>query len=112
MPNISFNRIENLALPGIPDLLCYNKNKHFFTLEMKVAKSNVVRLSPHQIAFHVKHPVNSFIIVKSLASSCSILYTGDQVQELFARGLKLEPIEQGLGACRSRLEACGSKLET
>jgi hypothetical protein len=25
-PNIIWNRIENLALPGIPDLLGYNKN--------------------------------------------------------------------------------------
>jgi hypothetical protein len=31
-PNIIWNRIENLALPGIPDLLGYNKN-HLFLVK-------------------------------------------------------------------------------
>jgi hypothetical protein len=32
---ILFDRIENWAVPGVPDLLGYNQNKTFFTLELK-----------------------------------------------------------------------------
>jgi hypothetical protein len=39
-PNILWNRIENLSLLGMPDLLGYNKKQHFFTVELKVAKGN------------------------------------------------------------------------
>jgi Holliday junction resolvase len=104
-PNIIWNRIENLALPGIPDLLGYNKNHLFFTVELKVVKSRKVRLSPHQIAFHVKHPENSFILVKPLASRDWKLYEGKDILELAARGLLLEARCSGLGACCSLLEA-------
>ena len=38
-PTISYSRIENLALPGVPDTLCYNKYNTFFTVEFKVRKS-------------------------------------------------------------------------
>jgi Holliday junction resolvase len=104
-PNIRWTRIENLALPGVPDLLGYNKNHFFFTVELKVTSSKKVRLSPHQIAFHMTHPKNTFILVKSLASSLSYLYEGNKIEELAARGLELEP-------CCSRLDACCSLLET
>jgi Holliday junction resolvase len=62
MPEISFTRLENLSSFGTPDLLCYNKKNTFFTVELKVAKGNSVKLSPHQISFHVKHPLNTFIL--------------------------------------------------
>jgi Holliday junction resolvase len=104
-PNIIWNRIENLAVPGVPDLLGYNKNYHFFTVELKVTKSRKVRFSPHQIAFHIRHPKNTFILVKSLASSLSYLYEGNQIEELAARGLLLEARCSGLAACCSRLES-------
>jgi hypothetical protein len=64
-PNISWTRIENTSALGTPDLLGYNKYKVFFTVELKVAKRNI-KFSPHQISFHVKHPVNSFILVQTL----------------------------------------------
>ena len=107
-PAIVWNRIENLAVPGVPDLLGYNKNYHFFTVELKVTKSRKVRFSPHQIAFHIRHPKNTFILVKSLASSLSYLYEGNQVEELAARGLRLDACCSGLEACCSRLEALGA----
>ena len=75
-PQITWTRIENTSLPGTPDLLGYNTNRHYFTVELKVTKSNSVRFSPHQIAYHVTHPKNSFILVKSLAASTEILYEG------------------------------------
>jgi Holliday junction resolvase len=89
-PNIIWNRIENLALPGIPDLLGYNKNHLFFTVELKVVKSRKVRLSPHQ--------------VKPLASRDWKLYEGKDILELDARGLLLEARCSGLEACCSLLE--------
>jgi hypothetical protein len=42
-PNILWNRIENLSLLGMPDLLGYNKKQHFFTVELKVAKGNKIK---------------------------------------------------------------------
>jgi len=105
--NFQLTRIENISVPGVPDLLCYNKNHFFFTLELKVTTGNKIRLSPHQISFHIRHPLNSFILVKSLVSSDVKLYEGQQVEELAARGLLLEPLETGLAACGSLLEELG-----
>ena len=63
-PKIIWNRLENLSLSGTPDLLGYNTSGHFFTVELKVAKGDKVRLSPHQVSFHVMHPKNSFVLVE------------------------------------------------
>ena len=105
---ISWIRLENLSLSGTPDLLGYNNSGHFFTVELKVTKSNKVRLSPHQIAFHVRHPNNSFILVESLDQRCLKLFPGSKVQELAACGLALEPLCLGLDACRLRFEELGA----
>ena len=91
----------------MPDLLGYNTSGHFFTVELKVTKSNSLRFSPHQIAFHKLHPKNSFILVQSLAPRCLKLYEGSQILELVACGLKLDACCLGLEACRLRLEAVG-----
>jgi hypothetical protein len=104
-PKITWTRIENLAIPGVPDLLGYNKNNTFFTVELKVTKGKKIRFSPHQIAFHMRHPRNTFILVKSLASSLSYLYEGNKIEELVARGLSLD-------ACCSKLDACCLLLES
>ena len=103
--SISWIRLENLSLSGTPDLLGYNTSGHFFTVELKVTKSNKVRLSPHQIAFHVKHPNNSFILVEHLGSGTVKLFEGTMVRELVACGFKLEACCLGLDACRLKLEA-------
>ena len=97
-PQITWTRIENTSLPGTPDLLGYNDNGHFFTVELKVIRGRKIRFSPHQIAFHKLHPKNSFILVKHLASSRSKLYEGSQILELVACGLKLEACCLGLEA--------------
>jgi Holliday junction resolvase len=101
---ISWTRIENSAAFGTPDLLGYNCNGHFFTVELKVTRGNTVSFSPHQIAFHVKHPNNSFIMVKALSLNLVKLYEGKFIKELDARGLKLEPCSLGLDACIKILE--------
>ena len=105
IPKISWIRLENLSLSGTPDLLGYNANHHFFTVELKVTKSNKVRFSPHQIAFHVKHPDNTFIMVKHLGQRSVKLFRGSQILELEACGLELE-------ACCLSLEACGLLFES
>ena len=91
----SLIRLENLSLPGTPDLLVYNNNGHFFTLELKVTKTNKIKFSPHQIAFHVKHPYNTFILVLDACLKVPKLYEGSCIRELVACGLKLEPRVQG-----------------
>ena len=98
-PQISWTRIENTSLLGTPDLLGYNVNSHFFTLELKVTTGNKIRFSPHQIAFHVRHPNNTFIMVKHLASRDVRLYEGKVIEELVACGLKLDACRLGLDAC-------------
>jgi hypothetical protein len=98
-PTISWNRIENLSIPGMPDALCYNKYNTFFTVEFKTTKANKLKLSPHQVAWHMRHPYNSFILAEHLGSGCLKLYEGAVVRELVACGLTLE-------ACASELDAC------
>ena len=102
--SFSLIRLENSSLLGTPDLLVYNTSGHFRTLELKVTKSKKIRFSPHQIAFHVKHPNNSFILVESLDQRCLKLFEGARIQELVACGFKLEPLCLGLDACRLKLE--------
>ena len=103
--SISWIRLENNSLLGTPDLLGYNTSGHFFTLELKVTKSNKVRFSPHQIAFHVKHPDNTFICIEHLGSGAVKLFRGSRILELDACGFKLEPLCLGRDACRLKLEA-------
>ena len=104
-PSISWIRIENWALPGTPDLLGYNSNGTFFTVELKFTKVHSVRLSPHQISFHVRHPKNTFILCAcSLKLGSFRLYPGSRILELVDLGLKLEPLACGLGPCVSVLE--------
>ena len=104
----SLIRLENLSLPGTPDLLVYNNNRHFFTLELKVTKTNKIRFSPHQIAFHVKHPKNSFILVLDACLMLPKLYEGSCIRELDACGLKLEPRTQGFSNCEEYLSTLGA----
>ena len=105
---IKWTRLENSSVFGTPDLLGYNNNQHFFTVELKVTKSNSVRFSPHQIAFHKLHPKNSFIMVKHLASCDVKLYEGFKIEQLVACGLELEACCLGLEACRLKLESLGA----
>ena len=107
-PQIRWTRIENTSLFGTPDLLGYNASGHFFTVELKVCKSNSVRLSPHQISFHVTHPKNSFILVQTRDPRVVKLYPGSVVRELAASGLKLEALCLGLEASGLMLSKLGA----
>jgi len=110
-PKIIWNRIENLAIPGMPDLLGYNTNGHFFTVELKVTKGRKLKFSPHQISFHVTHPNNTFILAEALgprATNRFHLYRGSRIMELEACGLKLEACSLGLDACNLFFEKLGA----
>ena len=104
LPKISWIRLENNSLLGTPDLLAYNTSGHFFTVELKVTKGNKVRFSPHQIAFHVKHPKNTYICIEHLGSGTVKLFRGSRIMELDACGFKLDACCLGLDACRLLLE--------
>tara|TARA_Y100001970_G_scaffold284783_1_gene402883 strand:+ start:192 stop:671 length:480 start_codon:yes stop_codon:yes gene_type:complete len=122
---ILFDRIENWAVLGVPDLLGYNKNKTFFTLELKLSKANKIRFSPHQVAWHLRHGPGAFILVarpvnrdknttvnivniqqrskwvspgglRAGGPTHFFLYESRQIMELVARGLKIKPIVGGL----------------
>ena len=103
-PQIIWVKIENTSHFGTPDLLGYNKNKTFFTVELKVSKSNKLRFSPHQIAFHIQHPKNSYILAMQLVDQSLKLYEGNQIEILATRGLKLEASCEGLANCIGKLE--------
>ena len=114
-PNIIYSRIENLSLQGVPDALCYNKRKHFFTVEFKIAKGDSVRLSSHQIAWHVRHPDNTFICIQTLGPRSKKrfhLVPGSLIEELAASSLKLDDYSLKLEAIADRFDEVGLTLET
>ena len=110
-PKIIWNRVENISVVGMPDLLGYNTNGHFFTVELKVTKGKKLKFSPHQIAFHVTHPNNTFIIAEALgprAVNRFQMYRGSRIKELAACGLELEACCLGLDAIRDFLYQLGA----
>ena len=104
---ISWTRLENWALFGTPDLLCYSSNGNFFTVELKSTsptKPYLVHFSPHQISFHIKHKKNTYILVACALDQLVRLYPGSRILELVDSGVKLEPLACGLKSCVSVLE--------
>ena len=111
--NFSLIRLENNSLHGTPDLLVSNARGHFFTIELKVTKSNKVKFSPHQITFHAELPRNTFILVETLDPRSSkhveyYLFPGSGILALEACGLKLEALATGLEACSLWLDQLGA----
>jgi|TARA_Y100000361_G_scaffold21360_1_gene16662 hypothetical protein len=104
---ISWTRLENSAAHGTPDLLGYNNNHKFFTVELKLKKAKKITFSPHQISFHIKHPKNTFIMVKelprALGQGAIKLYEGTEIHALVG-GTHPEPVACGLSACCLFLE--------
>ena len=107
-PSIGWTRLENWASFGTPDLLGYSPNRNFFTVELKVTKSNKVALSPHQVSWHVRHPSGSFVLVlclnKKKEKNYVSLYPGSEILNLVRLGLVHEPLVRG------SLEACACSL--
>ena len=107
-PSIIWNRIENLSILGMPDLLGYNSSGHFFTVELKITRANKLKFSPHQIAWHVAHPQNTFILAEALGPRLVKLFRGSRIRELAACGFKLEACCLGLEICAIELETLGA----
>ena len=110
-PKIIWNRIENITIPGMPDLLGYNSSGTFFTVELKVTKSRKIRFSPHQISFHVTHPNNTFIIAEALGPRSRNrfqMFRGSRIMELEPAGLQLDACCLGLEAIQKFLYQLGA----
>lgn len=101
--NCHITRIESRVNLGIPDCLIAFPHGEFVMLELKVVKrGRRVNLSPHQVAFHMKHAdlrCPTFILVQyfpageTYASKSELrLYAGGQALELNKLGLDLEPV--------------------
>jgi len=93
------------------DLLGYNTSGTFFTVELKVTKGRKLKFSPHQIAFHVTHPNNTFILAESLGPRTANrfqMFRGSRIMELDACGLKLRAYRLGLDACCLELSELGA----
>jgi len=105
---IVWTRLENISSLGTPDLLGYNNSGTFFTVELKVTRGNKLKFSPHQIAWHVQHPKNSFILTEALGPRSVKLFRGSRITELAACGLKLEACCLGLEACCLKLQKLGA----
>ena len=103
---ISWTRLENKALFGTPDLLGYAPSGNFFTVELKVTKGNKIRFSPHQISFHMKHNLNTFILVSCPPDKGKVrLYPGSEILNLVRLGLQLEPLVQAWELVTQKLES-------
>jgi hypothetical protein len=100
-PQITWTRIENTSVLGTPDLLGYNTNSHFFTVELKLTSVNKIRFSPHQISFHIQHPKNTFILAKKPSQGSFKLFSGTSILVLVKEGFKNQD------ACCLSLAACG-----
>ena len=112
-PGIKWTRLENLSSLGCPDCLGYNNSGNFFTVELKVNKGKKIKFSPHQIAFHVEHPKNSYILIEDQRQRSSkhfpwSLYHGSDIEKLVTQGLGLEPWAWGENAWSLELVAWAS----
>jgi len=105
-PQITWTRLENTSLLGTPDLLGYNTNSHFFTVELKIISGNKIRFSPHQISFHIQHPKNTFILAKKPSQGSCKLFPGTCILALVKDGFKSQD------ACCLSLDACGLFLSS
>ena len=102
-PGIIWNRIENLSILGMPDCLGYNSSGHFFTVELKVTRGNKLKFSAHQIAWHVAHPKNTFILAQALGPGTVKLFPGSHIKKLLKEGFALDACCLGLDACCLKL---------
>ena len=98
LKEFSFIRLESWVNHGIPDVLGTTKEGIYFTVELKVTKSNQVSFSPHQISYHEERKNSpAFILVKRVLDSSPrksqiYIYSSDQVLSLSKEGLSLSPL--------------------
>ena len=88
---IVWTRLENISSLGTPDLLGYNTNGHFFTVELKVTRGYKLKFSSHQIAFHKSHPTNTFILAEALGYDECVVWMCLMECNLMCRKFKFIP---------------------
>ena len=104
---ITWTRLENLSSLGTPDLLGYNANGHFFTVELKVTRGYKLKFSAHQIAFHKTHPNNTFILARTLGQGSLKLVPGSMLDDLLREGFACSSIARASWpTVLARLSAC------
>ena len=96
MPRAHFTRIESRVGLGIPDCVAAI-GERFTLIELKVVTSGRrIRLSPHQVAFHLKHAhigAPTFFLVEyhPPASSAKkpqiLLYEGKMAEDILTHGV-------------------------
>lgn len=105
LKDFSLTRLESWASAGVPDVLAYNNNGTFFTIELKVTTGKKIRFSPHQISFHMRHPTNTFVLAKVLGQRAIKLYAGAQVETLSSLGHEpVAPIAESWTAVLSKFK--------
>jgi hypothetical protein len=98
LPNCHFTRIESRVNLGIPDVLLAFPHGQFAVVELKVVKrGRKVNLSPHQVAFHIKHAdlrCPTYILVQHQPAGTThaskselLLYCGEQAIDLVTLGV-------------------------
>ena len=75
-------------------------------IELKVTRRNSITFSPHQIAFHSRHPHNSFILAKALDPWSMKLVPGSMIQELLREGFACASDHDTWSTILARLSAC------
>ena len=92
-------RIENRINAGVPDLLV-GVAERFVMVELKrVIHGKQVQLSPHQVAFHVRHARKNrpcFVLIyqddKRTRPGGIFLYRGADALAVYENGLEVEPL--------------------
>lgn len=96
LTSVSLMRVETRVALGMPDCLAALPCGRWVTLELKVvASGRKIRLSPHQVAFHVRHAhMPSWILVQywppgtaRTPDSILLLYHAAQAQSLTETGV-------------------------
>lgn len=94
MTKTKITRIETWVNLGIPDCILA-KDGRFALAELKIAEpSGKVRVSAHQVSFHMGHGAYPcFLVVKLNDGKATkvLVYRGFQAMELAEKGTKLEP---------------------
>lgn len=106
LENCHISRIESRVNLGIPDcLVALYPEGIIVPVELKVVRrGRQIALSPHQVAFHVKHSsmrVPTFILVEyhppgttSARKAELLLFKGDQAVELINMGIDATPLDR------------------
>ena len=112
-PKAFATRIENKHGGGVPDVHVVWDGIPFW-MELKVSKSNAIKLSPHQIAWNTAYWARggvNFFLVKRATTRDILLFEGGSGAEVLEKGclapcvLRVGSVPALFGALRPVLEA-------